>query len=342
MKLRGAHLFISTTPLPFDVSNYCKMPGYRPFTRLEFAVHGVNHNENQVIALQCECPTDLQLIAFKDFGNLRASGGSLQWRNNAAALGGVTLDLCDPSVVSLILQSVYQVGPVPTAANWNTDLTEADFVRELCHWIGIVLSRIEESWSSYRALHVCIAVASYVVQNAPSALSSGEPWNLLMRCRKIAVAWSNAIEKLIELQDSSNDELMNKNWFVNGLIVLTFGTYTGERSRYSYEDESNLDQDALCSLVRARILMFEQAGDVTTNDFEVKRLHCLCYRIIVRWQKHVNKMLAEASEPLSRIVRERWRIKQISWQLISNNFFQGYCITMDDSVSIIHIHVVEG
>ena len=163
-----------------------------------------------------------------------------------------------------------------------------------------------------------------------------------MRCRKIAVAWSNAIEKLIELQDSSNDELMNKNWFVNGLIVLTFGTYTGERSRYSYEDESNLDQDALCSLVRARILMFEQAGDVTTNDFEVKRLHCLCYRIIVRWQKHVNKMLTEVSEPLSRIVRERWRIKQISWQLISNNFFQGYCITMDDSVSIIHIHVVEG
>lgn len=71
----------------------------------------------------------------------------------------------------------------------------------------------------------------------------------------MAVAWSNAIEKLIELQDSSNDELMSKKWFVNGLIILTFGTFIGESSRgkYSYEDDSNFDQDALCTLVRAII-----------------------------------------------------------------------------------------
>ena len=116
MKICNQHKFLPDS-LRFDVSKYCKLPVYHPFTRLESTVHGVHHSENQVIALQCECPVDLQLISWKDFGNLRAGGGFLHWRNIAVALEGGTLDLCDCSVLNLILQSVYQVGPVPTVKN---------------------------------------------------------------------------------------------------------------------------------------------------------------------------------------------------------------------------------
>ena len=214
-------------------------------------------------------------------------------------------------------------------------MSEGDFVRELCHCVNIVLNRIEKSWSSYRALHACIAVTSYVVQNAPINVSS-EAWNLLVRCRKMAISWSDAMEKLIEFQELPNQDLVKKNWFINGIIVLTFGTYTGFTSKNEYEDV--LDQNALCTLMRARISMFER-GDVSSKDFETKRLDCICYRIIVKWEERVLKMLTKSSETLTHIVRERWDIKEISWKLGPDNFFEGKCVTLDGSLSIIHIHV---
>ena len=172
LELGGTHKFIDCGQLRFDVSKYCKLPVYHPFTRLKFTIHGVGHSENQEIALQSKCPAELQFIASKDFGNLRACGGALQWRSIAVALEGVTLDLCDPSVLNLIMQSVNQVDPGSTASNWNTDLTEEHFVRELCRCVDVALTRIEKSWSSYRALHACIAVITYVVQVTPKNLSS--------------------------------------------------------------------------------------------------------------------------------------------------------------------------
>ena len=341
LELGGQHKFIDCGELQFDVSKYCKLPVYDPFTGLEFAVNGVNHSENQVIALQSKCPADLQLLTFKDFGNLRAGGGALQWRNIAVALEGVTLDLCDRSVLNLILQSVYQVGPVPTASNWKMDLTEEHFVHELCRCVNVVLTRIEQSWSSYRALHACIGVLSYVVQVAPKDFSS-EPWNLLIRCRKIAVAWSDAVEKIIELQDTPNDDLIMKHWYINGLVVLTFGTYNGELESLSSAPGGSFDdqQDSVCALLRARVLMFER-GDVSSKDFEVQRLHSLCYRIIVRWEEHVKKILTASS--LSRIVRERLEIETISgWQTTSKGYYEGKCTMKDRSLSVVHIHIVEG
>ena len=342
LELGGKHKFIDCGTLEFDVSKCCKLPVYHPFTGLEFAVHGVNHSENSVIALQSECPGDLELISWKEFGSFRAGGGALQWRNVAVALEGVTLDLTDPSVVNLILQSVHQIGPIPNEKNWNADLTERQFVRELCRCVSVALSRIDHSWSSYRALHACIAVISYVIQFAPKNLSS-EPWDLLIRCRKIAVAWSDAVKLIIDKQQSANNDLLVKHWYINGLIVLTFGTFNGELQSLTTSPGGSSDdhQDAISTLLRARVLMFEQ-GDASTKDFELRRLHCLCYRITVRWEERVKKFLAESSEPLDQIVRERLEIEGIQWQTFSNSYYQGDCIMRDKSASIIHIHVVRG
>ena len=63
LELGGTHKFIDCGQLRFDVSKYCKLPVYHPFTRLEFTIHGVGHSENQVIALHSKCPAELQLIA---------------------------------------------------------------------------------------------------------------------------------------------------------------------------------------------------------------------------------------------------------------------------------------
>ena len=336
MQIGSQHKFVPNCSLQFDVSKYCKLPVCRPYTRLEFAVHGVNHDENEVIALQSECPVELQLIAFKDFGSLRAGGGSLQWRNIAVALEGGTLDLNHLPVLMLILLSVYQVGPVPTASNWNSDLTENKFVVELCRCVDVQLKRIEESWSSNRSLYTCIAVVSYVVQIAPKEVTS-LPWSLLIRCRTIAVRWSDSIEKLISCEDSSTDDLKKTQLHINGLIVLTFGVYNGEIKSKLVPECSAED---IFFLLRARVLMFER--DDVPKDFELKRLHVLCYRIVVRMQQTLDAILATTSDPLSRIVQDRWDVREIRTWKRTGTFYEAECIACDGSPSTVHIHPIEG
>ena len=232
------------------------------------------------------------------------------------------------------MQSVYQVDPGSTASNWNTDLTEEHFVRELFRCVDVALTRIEQSWSSYRALHACIAVITYVVLVTPKHLSS-EPWRLLIRCREIAVAWSDAVEELIEFQYSRNEDLINQHWYINGLIVLTFGTYTGERQPTPDDLE-----DSIHTLLRARVVMFER--EVSTKDFEMQRLHIHCYRIIVRWEDRVKMILNDSSECLSRIVRRHFKVISISWQTVAlTSYYEGKCFMHDGSVSVGHIHIVE-
>lgn len=153
----------------------------------------MRHSENDVLVIQCRCPAQLQLVAFKEFGTLRAGGGHLQWRNLAIALESALLDLSDSNVVTLLLTAAYQVGPLPAANHWNYDLIESSFVKELCLCVQLVMDRIETSWSSSRALYLCICLLSYIADHTTGELSV-QPLNLLSRCRSICINWSDSIE----------------------------------------------------------------------------------------------------------------------------------------------------
>ena len=236
----------------------------------------------------------------------------------------------------LILQSVYQVGPVPSSANWNSDLTEKDFVAELCRCVAVQLDRIDESWSSYRSLYTCIAVISYVVQ-VSSKDSSSVAWSLLVRCREIAVSWSDSIEKLLAYEDASSDDLKKTQLHINGLIVLTFGVYSGEANSRLVPD---CKDEEIYILLRARVLMFERVD--VPKDFELQRLHVLCYRIIARLDEKVNAMIVKNTNPLSRIVRDRWEVREIGSWKHSGTFYEAECIARDGSPSTVHIHRIEG
>jgi len=145
--VKGVYRFIGTPK--WDLTSYCQLPIADPYEALKFTVYDVRHSENDVLVLQCHCPAELQLVAFKEFGTLRAGGGYLQWRNIAVALESGILDLCDPSVVALLLTAAYQAGPLPVTDNWNYDLTESAFVEEMCHCVQLVMDRIELCWKKF-------------------------------------------------------------------------------------------------------------------------------------------------------------------------------------------------
>lgn len=192
--MNGSYRYLGTPR--WDLTSYCQLPIAHPFKALKFTVYGVRHSENDVLVVQCDCPVNLELVSFKEFGTLRAGGGHLQWRNLAVALESSLLDLCDQSVVALLLTAAYQVGPLQAVDHWNYDLTEPSFIKELCLCVQLVLDRIEPSWSSSRALYACICLLSYVTDHTTEELSV-LPLGLLSRCRRICRKWSESIERTL-------------------------------------------------------------------------------------------------------------------------------------------------
>ncbi len=212
--MKGSYRYLGN--LKWDLSSYCQLPIADPFAALKFTVYGVTHSENDVLILQCRCPTQLSLVAFKEFGTLRAGGGHLQWRNIAVGLESALLDLCDPNVVALLLTAAYQVGPLPVTTNWNYDLMETAFVEELCHCVQLVMDRIEPSWNSSRALYLCICLLSYIADHTRDELSA-QPLSLLSHCRRICIKWSASIESTL-----IQGKLTSSNIFINNEIYYPY------------------------------------------------------------------------------------------------------------------------
>jgi hypothetical protein len=86
--------------------------------------------------------------------------------------------------------------------------------------------------------------------------------------------------------------------------------------------------------------MFER--DDVPKDFELQRLHVICYRIIVKMQQTIGATLASTSDPLSRLVRDRWDVREIGPWKRSGTFYEAECIACDGSPSTVHIHTIEG
>jgi len=334
-KVKGTYRYLGTPQ--WDLSSFYQLPIAHPYADLEFTVYHTQHRENEVLVKQCLCPADLQLVAFKDFGTLRAGGGHLQWRNVAVALESGILDLCDPSVVALLLTAAYQVGPLSAVNHWNYDLTESNFVEELCHCVQLVMDRIESSWNSSRSLYLCICLLSYVADHTAVRLSDN-PLNLLSRCRKICIEWSDSIEKI--LPNNSKAETTSRHlYFVNGLVILTFGA---ERSVLP-------DDGALFDLLRARTIMYER-NLVMDKDAELDHLAALCIRTTARHQLSIHQLIRGAkNQTLNRLVKNRWNPKSIGeWNRCSSSssagsdFYWAECVAQDDTCSVVHIEVVEG
>ena len=262
----------------------------------------------------------------------------MQWRNIVVALESGTLDLSDISVSMLIFQAMYQVGPIPKTDHWNHDLNEEAFVLELCDNVSLVLSRIEQSCSSDRVLHLCISILIYATENCKSGMLRSKLLKLIVRCRSLAKKWSLSIEKTME--ESQNIQSLARHlYYINGLIILTFGV--DEPDWMLCQHTSASSDDCLADLLRARVIMYEM--NVVSKDIELDRLSSLCIRALSRKEEFIRRHLKDSTDSLNVLVNDRWNPKSIGpWSLGDPNYFHAICTSLDGSTSSVHFNVIGG
>lgn len=82
----------------------------KEYSGLQWALNGTKHTQNEVIARQKECPQNLSLSEFKNFGSLRADGHRLQLRKMYAMIESEAMSFEKSSVLSLIIQTIWETG----------------------------------------------------------------------------------------------------------------------------------------------------------------------------------------------------------------------------------------
>ncbi|KAG8770450.1 hypothetical protein FRC12_004246 [Ceratobasidium sp. 428] len=124
------------------------LPERSPYRYLQYAVEGVSHTSNQVLANQSDCPRDISLHEHYAFGMLR-SGPRLQWINIARGLEENCLSFNRIEVDLLHTQAAWQIGPLSLnnqSRDWHMELEDPQYGRLLVAQALHVLNRVRENW----------------------------------------------------------------------------------------------------------------------------------------------------------------------------------------------------
>lgn len=87
-----------------SIKKRCIFQVQNEYLCLQWTLESTSHTQNAVLTSQSDCPQDLSLLEFKNFGSIRADGHRLQWRNLYRMIACEGLSLQNPSVLSLFMQ----------------------------------------------------------------------------------------------------------------------------------------------------------------------------------------------------------------------------------------------
>jgi hypothetical protein len=122
------------------------IPISSPYRYTHQFVSSTQHTSNDIIAVQANCPDEINLHEFLSFSGLR-SGPRLQWLNIARELASPYLSFSREEVHTLITQAAWQLGPLSDGIReWHADLSILSFGCDLLHELETLLEKTRANW----------------------------------------------------------------------------------------------------------------------------------------------------------------------------------------------------
>lgn len=119
------------------------------YNALQWTINKTWHTQNQVIASQSKCPDGLSLAEYKNFGSLRADGHRLQWHKLYAMIECEGLSFEQPSVLSLILQTIWECeekGEAGFIRESSAFLESSTFARKFLELLEKFMEQQKDNW----------------------------------------------------------------------------------------------------------------------------------------------------------------------------------------------------
>lgn len=184
---------------------------------LQWTVTGTSHTQNEVISRQSECSHELSLIEFKNFGSLRADGHRLQWRKLYAMIESEALSFENPSVLSLIMQTIWETGISGDAGvirESHEDLQCIKFRRAMIRLLNKFVEQQKNNWAHPLKLLMVVLIAIRIFEVNDDEIFINEISMILDKVRTITIKWIDTNEKAIQAikrSDQSNQNRLRKN-----------------------------------------------------------------------------------------------------------------------------------
>lgn len=196
----------SPAPLAIQLDN--------PYDVLQWTIQSVEHHQNQVISKQEDCPQDLNLLEYIQFGSLRSDGGMVQLRNLLLSIQSNTLSFHEKPVVIAIQYLLTQVGPKTINDNtpirdWKLDFKNDEFVKLFCESLNSLVDVVEKNWKYYLVIHMVQFITCSMLL-IPENRKKTFLTDLLKKCRKILSSYLEDIsdsKKNREVKQLEDDEL---------------------------------------------------------------------------------------------------------------------------------------
>ncbi|XP_055325640.1 uncharacterized protein LOC129579505 [Sitodiplosis mosellana] len=206
----------------------CTLKAQHEYIGLQWALHGTQHTENEVLSSQSECGTDLTLSEYKNFCSLRSDGHRLQIRKLYAMIETEALSFEREDVLALVMQTLWECevsGDGDFVREAHIDFRDDKFCGAIIELLGKFVEQQKNNWTHpFKILIVAlIAVRAFEI-NETNALAN-KIVKILCRIRSIALEWIDKIGTCI--QDMTNpDETTERSLRLKLIYVAIIGGLT--------------------------------------------------------------------------------------------------------------------
>ncbi|XP_031621557.1 uncharacterized protein LOC116339677 [Contarinia nasturtii] len=314
----SSHGGIAISMIHQSIKQRCTLQVEREYKCLQWTLNTTHHTQNQVLTNQSDCPQNLSLLEFKNFGSLRADGHRLQWRKLYAMIECEAMSFENSSVLSLILQTIWETDISGNSGAIRESLEDIKILK-LSHKMIELLEKFAEkkrnNWVHPLKLLVPVFIAVRIFELNDDENLAEKIVAVLNKMRTIALEWMDKIQQAIkEMQNPDQaieTELRTKLIFVAVTGALTFCV----NSHHKYFDkiflinkENNFTSSRtwLQSIVTLNNNIILNHNDKTLLPLNLRMFLRLVRNTGIHLESKVREMIKRDTGDIYKLIKKQW------------------------------------
>ncbi|KAL8766975.1 MAG: hypothetical protein Q9209_006387 [Squamulea sp. 1 TL-2023] len=204
------------------------------YKHLQYAIDSTTHTQNEVLAAQIECRTEMGLHEYIAYASLRADGEQTQWLNISRELKASNLTWNTESVCSLIQHTAWQAGSLNASHLRTTHSVFAipEFTVELLSNVENMLHSIQENRQSSHTMNILIIILLRTLSLTANDNCIAKALGLLRHCRSTLFHWIRGLENLLRVTSEAK-KMSNVQLSLLRTALLCKSTFDVDLSKVS-------------------------------------------------------------------------------------------------------------
>lgn len=327
-----------TFPSADLIKNICTLKAQHEYAGLQWALQGTQHTENQVLATQSKCGTDLTLSEYKSFGSLRADGHRLQMRKLYAMIETEALSFEKEDVLALVMQTLWECeerGEYGFVREAHIDYRDDKFCTAMIELLENFVEQQKNNWTHPFKILTATLIAVRIIEIIETDALAEKMLKILCRIRSIALEWLERIDVCIQ-ELKNPDGCIERGLRLKLIYVAIIGSLTffihpknqyfdkmfpikteiKMESEVENEMESEVEckmenQTAVESWLRFIICLNNNVRLYTNDELKLPSNVRMFFRLIesvgISLQDKVHEVIKRDSTFISEIIRRQWR-----------------------------------